>query len=91
MIKFATIAAAALFAVAAAPLAHAGEGTFRPATYALGFSGAPVQAASTRALPTYNEGQGGDTQLGRPTASVMGSAGSTIQNYALNPGSNGNG
>jgi hypothetical protein len=91
MIKFSTFAAAALLALAAAPLAHAGEGTFRPGTYALGFSGAPAQTASTRALPTYNEGMGGDMRLGRPAASVMGPAGKPIADYGFNGGSNGNG
>lgn len=91
MIKFTVFAAAALVALAAAPLAHAGEGTFRPGTYALGFSGAPAQAATTRALPTYNDGMGGDMRLGQPAASVMGPAGKAIPGYAFNPGSNGNG
>jgi hypothetical protein len=68
MIKFTTIAAAA-------PLAHAGEGTFRPGTHALGLSGAPAQTAAPHAFPTCNDGMGGGMRLGRPAASVMGPAG----------------
>ena len=97
MTRFANFAAALSMLVLSATAAfaqdgaHDGEGAFRPATYALGFSGAPVQAASTRALPTYNEGQGGDTQLARPAASVSGPAGRPIPGYAFNTGANGNG
>jgi hypothetical protein len=88
MTKSILFAAAALFAVAAAPLAQAGEGTFQPTVTAQGFEGPRVAGApiTTR----YNDGMGGDMRLGRPAASVMGTAGKAIPSYALNAGSNGN-
>lgn len=88
MTKSILFAAAALFAVAAVPLAHAGEGTFQPTVTALGFDGPRV--AGPQITTRYNDGMGGDMRLGRPAATVMGTAGKAIPNYALNSGSNGN-
>lgn len=90
MIKYAILAAATLVAVTAAPQARAeGEGTFRPNSYALGFSGAPVRPAPAKALPTYNEGNGGDMDTGRPSAKVSGVSRGPITSFELNEGADG--
>jgi hypothetical protein len=57
MTKSILFAAAALFAVAAVPLAHAGEGTFQPTVTALGFDGGRV--AGPQITTRYN----GDPEL----------------------------
>jgi hypothetical protein len=88
MTKSILFAAAALFAVAAVPLAHAGEGTFQPTVTALGFDGPRV--AGPQLTTRYNDGMGGDMRLGRPAATVMGAPGRVITGWQFNSGSQGN-
>ncbi len=95
MTRFTTFAAALSMLVLPATAAfaqdgnHDAEGTFQPSVTAFGFSGPRV--AGPLVAAQFNEGQGGDTRLGRPAASLSGSESQPIQGYAFNPGANGNG